>query len=84
MLEILVELADVTADVLVRLYAEGDDWDMVSVLFCMLSVGRSMFTWDEAEGEPLPAVVDSRAEVTAVLTLGHDILVPLKYRRECV
>ena len=36
---------------------------------------QSVRTGNEAEREPLPALVDSRAEVAAVLALRCDILV---------
>ena len=62
--EVLVEFADVAADVFVGAEAERNDWD-------------------EAKREPFPAFVDARAEVAAVLALGGDVFVALKYGGEC-
>jgi hypothetical protein len=41
-------------------------------------------TGNEAEREPLPALVDSCAEVAAVLALCRDVFVALKDGGECV
>lgn len=74
--QILVELTDVAADVLVGLEAERNHWREPSVTRVNCVVLRNaVHTRNETEREPLPALVDSRAEVAAVLALRCDVLV---------